>query len=70
MKTLLLLATLFFVAQEQPQVAYVCLNKTSEVYHLKSDCSALKRCTHEVVKTTVTEAKEKYAKKRLCGFED
>lgn len=71
MKSLVILSSLFFLSpQEPPKDAYVCLNKTSEVYHLDKDCTALKRCTHEVVKTTPEEAKSKYGKQRLCGYED
>jgi len=70
MKTLILFSSLFLFLQQQPKVAYICMNKSSEVYHVDSNCAALKRCTHEVVKTTPEEAKSKYGKKRLCGYED
>jgi hypothetical protein len=48
--------------------AYICNNKQTEVYHLNAQCSALRRCTHDVVETTVSAAKEKGL--RVCGNED
>ena len=48
--------------------AYICNNQKTEVYHLDKDCSALKRCTHEVKEVTESIAINKLHK-RLCGRE-
>jgi hypothetical protein len=69
MKILLIISTLFFLQETEPKAAYICLNKTSEVYHFNKECRGLKRCTHEVLTTNEKDAKEKYGKLRLCGYE-
>lgn len=48
---------------------YICISKSAEVYHFNKDCRGLNRCTHEVKKVSLSEAKEKYSR-RLCGYED
>ncbi len=69
-KLLLLLAVLtalsFTVGTDDP--AYVCGNGKTEVYHLKKTCQGMKRCTHEILQTTVSEAKKDGL--RMCGYED
>jgi len=47
---------------------YICDSKSAKKYHYKKDCRGLNACKAEVVKVTLTDAKE--SKKTLCGWED
>ncbi len=40
------------------EYVYVCVSPTAYAYHSDKDCGGLNRCTHEVRKETVSEAKQ------------
>jgi hypothetical protein len=44
---------------------YICVSPTAHAYH-KYECKGLKKCTHQIKKITLLEAKD--AKKKACGF--
>jgi len=47
---------------------YVCNGPSSKAYHYTPNCKGLQKCSKQVVKITLEEAKEKGRK--LCGYED
>lgn len=47
---------------------YICNGKSSTKYHLIKNCKGLERCSTEIEKITLSEAKKK--KRTLCGWED
>ncbi len=46
---------------------YICHSQSAYSYHYKQDCKGLSRCTHDVLKVTLEDAKTKY-KRKLCGW--
>lgn len=66
MKTLVLLSVLLLSAKSATTV-FVCVSPSAEVYHYKEDCRGIKKCTHEVKKVSLDEAKK--MGRRMCGFE-
>ena len=47
---------------------YICNGPQSTRYHLKENCSGLNRCSTEVQKVTIKQAKDKG--RTLCKLED
>lgn len=60
MKTLLLILSAYCVSvvPSQSTTAYICVSPTAKKYHYSKNCSGLQRCTHEIRKTTVDDAKK------------
>lgn len=49
-----------------PEKVMICVSKTAYAYHSYA-CSGLNRCTHEIVKVTLQEAKERrYKPSHIC----
>lgn len=48
---------------------YICNNGKTQVYHVNKNCSALKRCTHEIKEVSESDAinKWKLRKCKTCG---
>lgn len=48
---------------------YICNNKNTEVYHILKSCKALKKCSHEIITVSKTDAESKYAKRacKMCS---
>lgn len=74
MKNLLLIFSLLFILtafQAKKTDVYICMTKSSKTYHLKKDCSGLKKCKSKIKETTKKKAdnvgrvKCKIEKKRL-----
>lgn len=59
--------TFGFTSSNQSNV-YLCDSDSAKKYHLKKDCRGLNACDHEIIRITLTEAKQKG--KTLCGWED
>ena len=55
---------LFSVFTDELGSVYICKNGKTLVYHLRRNCGALSRCSHEVSKTTADLAKN--SGKRAC----
>ena len=49
-------------------VVYICKSSGAKRYHLNSDCSGLKRCTHKIEESNVTQAEN--IGLTLCKYED
>ncbi len=67
----LIVFELFFILTSFHNIetnVYICGTKGAKKYHLKESCRGLSACKHEVVKTTVKEAKS-YGL-TICGWED
>lgn len=47
---------------------YVCMGPSSKKYHYTKSCRGLSRCSKDIVKVTLSKAKE--MKRTLCGWED
>lgn len=39
---------------------YICYSSTSYAYHSSPNCRGLNRCTHEIIKVSLEDAKNKY----------
>jgi hypothetical protein len=48
---------------------YICNNSKTEVYHVSKNCSAIKRCTHEIKEVSEADAINKWQlrKCKTCG---
>lgn len=48
---------------------YICNNKNTSVYHVSKTCKALKKCTHEIITVSQTDAVSKHGKRacKLCS---
>lgn len=69
MKKLLLLAAFALLTSFYSESdVYLCNTKGGKKYHFKKDCQGLRNCQGEIIKVTLTEAKEKG--KTICGYED
>jgi len=79
MKTLLLIAFLFFSANNSNVKlkvsktnsvtdVYICTGKYSKKYHYSKNCRGLSNCKSEIKKVYLNEAKHKG--RTLCGWED
>lgn len=60
MKTFLLAISVytFSLAPSQSTAVYICVSPTGKKYHYSKNCRGLQRCTHEIRKTTVDDAKK------------
>ena len=63
----LLLFTLWFVAPQGETYVYICTGPQSECYHKNTFCRAFKKCSGDIKKVTLDQAKDKY-KRRPCGY--
>lgn len=45
----------------------VCISGTAYAYHQKGNCQGLRKCTHKIVKMSLTEAKEEMGREP-CGY--
>jgi hypothetical protein len=54
------------LTQAQTGSVYVCISNSSQVYHSRENCSALKRCTHSIKAMTKEQAIN--LGKRACKF--
>ena len=69
MKKLLLLSAFVFLTSFYADTdVYLCDTKGGKKYHFKKDCQGLSNCKGQIIKVTLTEAKEKG--KTICGYED
>ncbi len=57
------------VVHPRASAVYICDNGKTQVYHVSKNCSALKRCTHEIKEVSETDAinKWKLRKCKICG---
>ncbi len=59
MKKLLLVFGILFILTSftiQKTEVYICMSKGSKAYHLKKDCSGLKKCKKKIKKITLKKA--------------
>ena len=69
MKKLLLLACFVSLTSFYTETdVYLSNTKGGKKYHFTKDCQGLRNCQGEIIKVTLTEAKEKG--KTICGYED
>lgn len=70
MKTLLYSSLLFCFSSSKTATTYVyyCDSPNGKKYHFTESCKGLQKCTHDIVKTTLTDAKQR--KLTVCLFED
>ncbi|MCB0479271.1 MAG: hypothetical protein KDC84_13975 [Crocinitomicaceae bacterium] len=70
---LLLLSTQLYSSNvknlKEDAAVYICVSSGATKYHYNRNCHGLNRCTHEIRKVSLTEARSKY-KRTLCGYED
>lgn len=67
-KLLLLLCFVSLTSFYTETDVYLCNTKGGKKYHFTKDCQGLRNCQGEIIKVTLTEAKEKG--KTICGYED
>jgi len=48
---------------------YICTGSYSTKYHYNKNCRGLSNCKSDIVKTSLSKAKNQY-KRTLCGWED
>jgi 5-bromo-4-chloroindolyl phosphate hydrolysis protein len=65
--SLLLIISVNFHSVENKEV-YICDSKGAKKYHYTNTCRGLSACKHEIVKKTLSEAKDLGL--TLCGWED
>ena len=53
-----------FVPKPNSEKVYICVSKTSAVYHVTNKCRGLQKCTHTIKEVTEKEAKDDYGKKK------
>jgi len=63
----ILLIFLILLASFQASTVYVCDSKKAYAYHVDRDCKGLKRCTHEIITISKSDAVNKY-KRKPCGY--
>lgn len=69
MKKLILLSAFVMLSSFYTESdVYLCNTKGGKKYHFSKSCKGLSSCKGEIIKVTITEAKEKG--KTICGFED
>ncbi len=66
MKTILFTTALFLFSATNTSV-YICVSKSSEVFHYKKECQGIKRCSHEVKVVSLETAIS--MGRRECGYE-
>ena len=67
MKTLLFVSVLLFTNAAQ-KYAYICDSGNTVKYHLDKDCRGLNKCTHEIKKVKLEDAKEEHNPCKLCAI--
>lgn len=70
MKTKLFILSVIFIlssAFTQTQTVYICNSNKAYAYHIDRDCKGLKKCTHEVLTVSKSDAINKYGR-RACGY--
>ena len=65
--TILLVSAMAYSSNMATMYVYVCNGPSSKAYHYTPNCK-LQKCSKQVIKVTLEEAKEKGRK--LCGYED
>jgi hypothetical protein len=45
---------------QRVSTVYICNNGQTSVYHVSKNCSAIKRCTHDILEVSEPEAVNKY----------
>ena len=65
--SLILIASFNFHNVENKDV-YICDSKGAKKYHFTKTCRGLSACKHEIVKKTLSEAKDLGL--TICGWED
>lgn len=72
MKSLLLIPFLLLGSLKEPkpsaEYVYICVSKDASKYHFDKYCRGLQRCTHEIERTTKSDAV--YRGYSICGYED
>lgn len=53
---------------EVDREVYICTGPKSKRYHYKKSCRGLKKCSTDIYKVSIKEAKEEG--RTLCGWED
>lgn len=66
--TILLVSAMAYSRNIVTMYVYVCNGPSSKAYHYTPNCKGLQKCSKQVVKVTLEEAKEEGRK--LCGYED
>ena len=66
MQKLLLLATLLLLGCKRGDSVYLCNGPQSKVYHKKSDCKGLRKCSTEIEMVEIDAAKARL--RRECGY--
>ncbi|HLU86113.1 MAG TPA: hypothetical protein VKZ44_00050 [Taishania sp.] len=61
MKALLLISGLLLstISGTNNTDVYICVSPNAKKYHQTKNCSGLQRCTHEIRKVTLKEAKDR-----------
>ncbi|MGZ6523188.1 MAG: hypothetical protein ACXVDT_15240, partial [Bacteroidia bacterium] len=54
------LVLLMNVSFTPPGNVFICVSKSSKVYHSNKNCRGIKNCTHEIREVTVSDAKNVY----------
>lgn len=68
MKTILLsILLLLSSAKSSETYVYICTGPKSECYNKTKDCRGLQNCSREIIKVSLSDAKEKYHR-RSCGY--
>ncbi|ARV14576.1 hypothetical protein [Polaribacter sp. SA4-12] len=65
--SVLLVIFLLTAFQTKEKEAFICTTKSSKTYHLKKDCSGLKRCKSKIKK--ITKIKAENVGRVLCKLE-
>lgn len=53
------------IAQKKETLVYICDSRTAYVYHTGRSCRGLNRCSHGVLRVSITDAKNVYGR-RAC----
>lgn len=68
MKNLALTILILFTAyQTKEKEVFICTSKSSKKYHLKKDCSGIKKCKSKIKK--ITKKKAENVGRTLCKLE-
>ena len=66
--TVMLVGAMAYSSNMTTTYVYVCNGPSSKAYHYSPNCKGLQKCSKQIVKITLDEAKKKGRK--LCGYED
>ena len=50
----------FLTVHPMADSVYICNSSSAYAYHVTTDCRNLKRCTHTIIKVSLTDAVNKY----------